>query len=61
MFYFQIQQDYSGIFPSKSNALYQKWSAFSACILSYANSMKPDWKDLLKVEGSQDNNFSDGK
>jgi hypothetical protein len=23
--------------------------------------MKPDWKDLLKVEGSQDNNFSDGK
>ena len=59
--FLQIQQDYAEIFSSRSSLMYQKWPAISACILSYANSMKPDWKKLLQVEGTEDTDFNDGK
>lgn len=46
----QIEQDYEVIFPEKANLLYEKWKVVSACILTYAASVAPQWKKKVGLD-----------
>ncbi|XP_063954791.1 uncharacterized protein LOC129272648 isoform X3 [Lytechinus pictus] len=45
-----IEQDYEVIFPEKANLLYEKWKVMSACILTYAASVAPQWKKKIGLD-----------
>lgn len=58
----QIEQDYEVIFPEKANLLYEKWKVMSACILTYAACVAPQWKKKVGLDDKDTKqNLNEGK